>query len=116
LVLEDNLTVGLEMRDVLTASGAEVLGPAMNLDEAITHILNTRIDAAFLDIGLYGHPSFEVADALAAKGIPFVFCTGHGDLVRRSRHQDRRVLQKPMTDGDVLAAFDEMMQAADARA
>jgi hypothetical protein len=88
----------------------------MNLDEAIAHILNTRIDAAFLDIGLYGHPSFEVADALAAKGIPFVFCTGYGDLVQRSRHQDRPVLQKPMTDDDVLAAYDEMMQAVAGRA
>jgi DNA-binding NarL/FixJ family response regulator len=109
LVLEDNLMIGLEMRDILAATGLEVLGPAMNLDEAIAHILNNKIDAAFLDIGLYGHPSFEVADTLAAKEIPFVFCTGYGDLVRRSRHQDRRVLQKPMTDSEVLAAYDEMI-------
>ena len=85
LVLEDNATIGLSMRDLLAAAGLEVLGPAMNLDEAIAHILNSSIDAAFLDIELYGYPSFEVADTLAVKGIPFVFCTGHSGAVRGSR-------------------------------
>ena len=112
LVLEDNATIGLSMRDLLGAAGLEVLGPAMNLDEAIAHVLNSRIDAAFLAIELYGYPSFEVADALAVKGIPFVFCTGHPELVRESRHKGHRILRKPVTDEEVLAAFDQMFEAA----
>jgi PAS domain S-box-containing protein len=116
LVLEDNATIGLGMCDLLAAAGLEVLGPAMNLDEAIAHVLNSRIDAVFLDIELYGYPSFEVADTLAVKGIPFVFCTGHAELVRGSRHNGRRILRKPVTDEEVLAALDEMIgQAARAR-
>ncbi len=112
LVLEDNATIGLSMRDLLAAAGLEVLGPAMNLDEAIGHVLNSRIDAAFLDIELYGYPSFEVADILAGKGIPFVFCTGFGRAVRGSRHEGREILLKPVTDEEVLAAFDQMMETA----
>jgi CheY-like chemotaxis protein len=111
LVLEDNATIGLGMRDLLVAAGLEVVGPAMNLDEAIGHVLNSRIDAAFLDIGLDGYPSFEVADTLAVKGIPFVFCTGFGGAVRGSRHKGRGILRKPVTDEDVLAAFDQMIEA-----
>jgi len=112
LVLEDNATIGLSMRDLLAAAGLEVLGPAMNLDEAIGHVLNSRIDAAFLDIELYGYPSFEVADILAGKGIPFVFCTGFGGAARGSRHEGREILLKPVTDEEVLAAFDQMMESA----
>ena len=112
LVLEDNATIGLSMRDLLAAAGLEVLGPAMNLDEAVGHVLNSRIDAAFLDIELYGYPSFEVADILAGKDIPFVFCTGFGRAVRGSRHEGREILLKPVTDEEVLAAFDQMMETA----
>ena len=108
LVLEDNATIGLSMRDLLSAAGLEVLGPAMNLEEAIAHVLNSRIDAAFLDVELYGYPSFEVADALAVKGIPFVFCTGHAERIRESRHKGHHVLRKPVTDEEVLDAFDQM--------
>jgi PAS domain S-box-containing protein len=116
LVLEDNVTIGLGMRHLLADAGLDVVGPAMNLDEAIGYVLNSRIDAAFLDIELYGYPSFEVADTLAGKGIPFVFCTGYGGAVRGSRHEGRRILRKPVTDEEVLAAFDQMIdESADAR-
>ena len=36
------------------------------------------LDGAILDIDLHGQPSFAVADALQARGIPFVFTTGYG--------------------------------------
>jgi PAS domain S-box-containing protein len=111
LVLEDNATIGLSMRDLLAAAGLEVLGPAMNLDEAIGHVLNSKIDAAFLDVELYGYPSFEVADTLAVKGIPFVFCTGHAERIRESRHKGHEVLRKPVTDEEVLDAFDQMVES-----
>jgi two-component sensor histidine kinase len=111
LVLEDNATIGLSMRDLLSAAGLEVLGPAMTLEEAIAHVLNSRIDAAFLDVELYGYPSFEVADTLAGKGIPFVFCTGHAERIRESRHKGHRVLRKPVTDEEVLDAFDQMIES-----
>ena len=111
LVLEDNATIGLSMRDLLAAAGLEVLGPAMTLEEAVAHVLNSRIDAAFLDVELYGYPSFEVADTLAVKGIPFVFCTGHAERIRESRHKGHPVLRKPVTDEEVLDAFDQMVQS-----
>jgi hypothetical protein len=35
------------------------------------------IDLAILDVNLNGKKSFSVADALVAKGVPFVFSTGY---------------------------------------
>jgi hypothetical protein len=36
-------------------------------------------DAAMLDVNLNGNKSYPVADALAARGVPFVFSTGYSD-------------------------------------
>ena len=37
------------------------------------------IDAAVLDVNLKGQKSYPVADALAARGVPFVFSTGYNN-------------------------------------
>jgi hypothetical protein len=49
-----------------------------------------------------GTQSFVVADALAARGIPFVFCTGYGPDLVLPRFRDRIVVEKPIID-QVLA-------------
>jgi DNA-binding LytR/AlgR family response regulator len=36
------------------------------------------IDGAILDINLGGEKVFPVAERLAERGVPFVFCTGYG--------------------------------------
>jgi DNA-binding response OmpR family regulator len=38
-----------------------------------------RLDLAVLDINLGGTMSFPIAEALARRGIPFLFLTGYGD-------------------------------------
>ena len=48
-----------------------------------------------LDVSLDGVPSFPVADALAARGVPFVFATGHGEAGLREDLRGRPALQKP---------------------
>jgi hypothetical protein len=35
-------------------------------------------DAAMLDVNLNGDKSFPIADALVARGVPFLFATGMG--------------------------------------
>jgi hypothetical protein len=42
-----------------------------------------------------GNESHAVADALAARGVPFVFATGYGGRDIRVEDRDRPVLKKP---------------------
>jgi hypothetical protein len=54
---------------------------------------NADFDVAILDANLNGEPALPVADAVVARGTPFVFATGYGELPKPYR--DRPTLRKP---------------------
>jgi two-component sensor histidine kinase/response regulator RpfG family c-di-GMP phosphodiesterase len=102
LVLEDEPLIGMATSDLIEELGHFVVGPFFNI-EATRDALTSPLDAAILDINL-GHDqaAYPVAEALAARGIPFLFMTGYGpeNLDIRFRHYP--VLQKPVVR-DALA-------------
>jgi CheY-like chemotaxis protein len=78
LVVEDELLLVDEMRDELEGEGAQVVGPANSVREALDLLSpEAAPDAAILDVSLQGEMVYPVADALLARGIPFVFVTGY---------------------------------------
>jgi hypothetical protein len=54
------------------------------------------VDAAILDVNLGGELIYPVADALAARGVPFVFVTGYGAESIDGRFAHVPILQKPI--------------------
>jgi hypothetical protein len=56
------------------------------------------------------HPRAKPCGKNTGKGIPFVF-TGFSEAVKGSRHEGRRILRKPVTDEEVLAALDQMIES-----
>ncbi|TJZ91866.1 response regulator [Paracoccus gahaiensis] len=97
LVVEDELLILLEIEDTLSNLGAEVVGPASHVDAALHLATEASLDAAILDVNIKGGNTFAVADVLAERGIPFVFCTGYSAWVIEERHRDRPRLTKPYT-------------------
>lgn len=95
LVIEDEMTIALLIEETLLELGAEVVGPASRLDAALRLATEEAIDAAILDVNIRGGNSYPVADILAERGIPFVFCSGYGDWAIEERHRDRPRLTKP---------------------
>src|SRR3712207_6367004 len=78
LVVEDEFYIADEMALALQKLGAEVVGPVPTKDKALALLASEeRIDAAILDINLKGQAVYPVADALAERGVPFVFATGY---------------------------------------
>ena len=55
----------------------------------------TGVNAAMLDMNLNGNKSHAVADALAARGVPFIFSTGYSGIDMSDHYGDRPVLKKP---------------------
>src|SRR5690606_40064815 len=78
LIVEDAVLLALELETALSEAGAEVVGPAYELEEALA-LLDRPIDAAVLDANLNGRSVSPVAEALAARKVPFVFATGYGE-------------------------------------
>jgi CheY-like chemotaxis protein len=95
LVVEDEMMILMIIEDMLADLGCESVTAAATVDQALA-LMDARVfDAAMLDVNLNGHKSYPVADALAARGVPFVFATGYSDHGTREDYRDRPVLKKP---------------------
>ena len=78
LVLEDEYYLADDLRSALERLGAVVVGPVPTQQEAFAHISSgDPIELVVLDINLRGEKAFPIADALAERGVPFVFATGY---------------------------------------
>lgn len=101
LVVEDEPLVALAVEDLLTNLGIRVVGPAPTLSKALGLVEQGGFDGALLDVSLRGERVDAVADALAARSIPFVFTTGHGVDALPQGHRSRPLLVKPFRNTDL---------------
>ena len=110
LVVEDEALVAMLLEDGLEHAGADVVGPACSVEEALALIERTAGDgslaAAVLDFKLEGVVVLPVADRLASLGVPFVFATGYGESCNRGGHADAPVLEKPFDVDALITAIE----------
>jgi CheY-like chemotaxis protein len=97
LVVEDEMLVLLMIEDMLGDLGCEVVASAATAEQALGLIAAGRFDSAMLDMNLKGDKSDEVAQALVARGVPFIFCSGSSALDVAPEFQDRPFLRKPFS-------------------
>ena len=95
LVVEDELMIRMLLEDMLGELGYTVAAAAANMGEALEAAKNADFDLAILDVNLNGEPVSPVADALVARGVPFVFATGYGEHGLPAPYRDRPTLKKP---------------------
>ena len=95
LVVEDEMIVAWLLEDMLAELGCAVVGPAARVDKALAMIGAEAIDVAVLDVNLNGEMSYPIADALTARGVPFVFVTGYDKGRILDGYQSFPVVQKP---------------------
>jgi two-component sensor histidine kinase/DNA-binding response OmpR family regulator len=101
LIAEDEALVAIMMEDLATELGWSVVGPFAKAADALAAAKFDEIDAAVLDVNLGGESVYPVADALATRGVPFVFTTGYGSESIDRRFARTPILQKPI-DRQVL--------------
>ncbi len=101
LVVEDEVAISLLIEDMLMDLGCEVVGPAGRIAEALDLLAADAVDYAILDVNVGREESYPVAEALAAKGVPFVFSTGYGAVGLAEAFRDRPVLQKPFSQDEL---------------
>lgn len=77
LIVEDEWFLADDAARAIEAAGASVVGPAADEAEALALIAAGGFDLAVLDVNLGDGAGFRVAEALAAKDVPFVFATGY---------------------------------------
>lgn len=116
-IVEDETLVLFNLEDILADLGCEVVGQAMSLPEAERLAGSIPLpDAAILDVNIGGKTVFPAAEILAARGVPILFATGYGRDGLPPKWQDRPVIVKPYSQGEVAAALDALADAASRRA
>ena len=93
------------LEDMLAELGCTVVGPAARVDQALAMIEAEAVDAVVLDVNLNGEKSYPVADALAARGVPFVFSTGYGEAGLPEHWRGHPTIQKPFTETAIRDAL-----------
>ncbi len=98
LVLDDEFLIALDIQQLLETAGAANVTCTGNAADALKAIQEPqKFDFAVLDYRLDGvTSSLDVADALVAARIPFVFLTGmRGDKQMRDKYPDVPLVEKP---------------------
>jgi CheY-like chemotaxis protein len=109
LVVEDEMLNLVMLEDILTEAGCESVAAAATIDQAIAVIDERIFDAALLDIKLKGKHSYPVADALAVRGVPFIFVTGASGPDIEHGYRDRPVLRKPFKEEKLIKALTDLL-------
>jgi CheY-like chemotaxis protein len=110
LVAEDEFLLAMEVEALLSGAGWTVVGPASTLASALKLARASDCDCAVLDVNLRGERVDEVADILAARGIPFVFTTGYGrDHIPALYRGNAAVITKPFQGPQLIQALTELL-------
>ncbi|MBB3018622.1 CheY-like chemotaxis protein [Microvirga lupini] len=111
LVVEDEFYIADDMAAALEKLGAEVVGPVPTQEKALALIASAEpIHAAILDFYLKGETVYPVADALAERGIPFVFATGYDRATVLPEYQAVQRWEKPFNPHDLAQALPVLMR------
>ena len=105
LIVEDDVLLGMAIGLCVQDAGYEVAGLARSVEAALETLSHETVDVALLDVNLQGELVFPVANALAERGVPFVFVTAQSPDTIPETHRGRPVVPKPYYDGALCAAL-----------
>ena len=108
LLVEDEYFTAQDARRIIERAGGAVVGPFGEVPEVMAAGLDQPLDAAVVDIGLRGEMSYGLADALDARGVPYLFATAYDPGVVPERFSDVPLLQKPFGDPDLVRLVAEL--------
>ncbi|ODR96061.1 hypothetical protein AUC69_02260 [Methyloceanibacter superfactus] len=109
LVVDDEPLISMLVEGWLAELGCEVVGPARSLQDGLALAASDGLDGAILDLRLGDEDSYPLANALRAKGVPFAFATGDGDLGEESGFETAILLAKPFDFEGVKSVVDRLL-------
>ncbi|MBH1837164.1 response regulator [Stenotrophomonas maltophilia] len=117
LVVENDEMSAALLQMQLVQAGAQVVGLAASVGEALRLLEGTTPDVALLDYRLAHQETSEpVAAALAARGVPFVLATGMSAEQLPQAMQSGVLLVKPYLSAELSQALARAVGHSSARA
>jgi CheY-like chemotaxis protein len=113
LIVEDEYLIAIDLANWVQDLGIQVIGPVGSVREALEAIKSAgrHLHGALLDVNVRGEPVYPVADALAARGVPFLFTTGYDALAIPSSYLETPRLPKPVDRARLARWLSEHLHA-----
>jgi DNA-binding NtrC family response regulator len=112
LIVEDEYVVALDLAQSFEQIGAAVIGPVGSVARALALLSGgTTFEMAVLDINLGSEKVFPVADALSARGLPFVFATGYDTVSIPAAYRAVPRFEKPVDIHALARELDKLCLA-----
>jgi len=109
LVAEDEALIAITLEDYIRQLGYQCIGPFFTLASALPAARTDAIDAAIVDIKFGDAVSYELAEVLAARNIPFGFATGVLSQGIDPKWSDRPFLSKPYDVDDLQRLLSRLL-------
>ncbi len=111
LVVENEPLIAMEMVQTIEEAGGIVAASVRSQHEALTLAEYADVHAALLDVRLSDGTAFDVASRLAARGIPFLFCTADSeDRARFSDWPEVPVVIRPHRPEVIINALSQLLR------
>ena len=108
LIIEDEYYIADDVRRLLDAAGAQVIGPYARFEQAQAAVEENGFDFAILDLNLQGKSAAPIADRLIERGKSFAIATGYGSRAVPKRLQKLPRIEKPFDPPALLELIAEM--------
>ena len=110
LIVEDEVLIAMQMKEVLTQRGWQVLGPVTNMNDA-SALLDSHgtPDVAVLDANLNGELAAPLAKRLRDAGVPVVLCTGY-ERIDDDRFASCILLRKPANLQQLVSGIERAIE------
>ncbi len=109
LLVDDEPLISAITEEWLLDLGHDVVGPALDLPSAMRFAEAGGVDAAVIDVSLGRESGYPLAEALEARGVPFVFATGYGKGGLEPHWRHCETLAKPFEFDTFRAAVEGML-------
>jgi DNA-binding NtrC family response regulator len=103
LVVEDEALLSLEIAQILSQAGFNVIGPARIVARALELVERAACCAAVLDVRLKSGTSEHVAQELKDRGMPFVAISGYSQSQLPPVFQGAPFIAKPFAPETLIA-------------
>jgi DNA-binding NtrC family response regulator len=105
LIVEDSWQIGIALKSLLTAMGADVAGPVATAADAEQLISEQLPDVAIVDFSLRdGEMAHNLIDRLNDHGVRVIVMSGYA-VLPLAPEKAVAILQKPIIEAQLLAAL-----------
>jgi DNA-binding response OmpR family regulator len=111
LIIEDEPLIAFDLSEALIQVGADVVGIAATVEDALMAVAAPSLTAAIVDLRLSGRSVRDAVQRLSDRDLPFIFYSGL-DVTPTARSWPKvPLLLKPLPPEEVAAALAQVVSA-----